>query len=435
MHHLPPRRGGIGRSDSQVSALSTPSCLFSSCPDEGTENRPHISDEDDDGESSMYLSEAVCNRLRDSSYSHNNNTTPVVEKEQFSRSRRRTVAANTSSKNQKQRGTKNISRISSSSSSKRSDGVVRRLISSVTFKDNGYVDYQDTDGDCNSTVSSLGMGFLYESGDEGDLSVAEDRSSRSRQSDTFHFPKSHSSPLTQVDDHQVDEISNLRSQIRMLRQSSMERFQATNFGGSFGTAKKYDSTPCLPPSPREDGDYGLYIPCTKQQEGSERSSSIPSPTSVTAIDATISVSTTSHIRRRSSLPSDLSKILFLESPSTTMGGSSIASNSALKTTLAPKSRITRTDRWSCTACSETLLRDTELVKQSFERILSLRKERHIKDLELTMLQHLLDTDSEDLSVRPSCSALSCSSSTLLSQNNNSPPTIPKRRSEKLSTTA
>ncbi|KAG7348830.1 hypothetical protein IV203_011427 [Nitzschia inconspicua] len=434
MHHLPPRRGGICRSDSQVSALSTPSCLFSSCPDEGTENRPDSTDED--GESSMYASDVVCNRLRDSSHSHNNNNnnTTSLGKERI---RRRTVAANTSSKNQKQRRTKNNSRISSSSSSKRSEAVVRGLISSVSFKDTGYDDDQDTDGDCNSTVSSLGMGFLYESGDEGDFSVAADRSSssRNRQSDTNHIPKNHSS-RPQQEDHQDDEISNLRFQIRMLRRSSMERFQANSLGGNFGTASKYDSTPCLPSSPREEGDCRISTPCTKQQEGSERSSSIPSPTSVTAFDATISVSTTNHIRRRSSLPSDLSKILLLESPSTTMG-SSIASNSALKTTLAPKSRITRTDRWSCTACSETLLRDTELVKQSFERILSLRKERHIKDLELTMLHQLLDTDSEDISVRPSCSALSSSSSTRQSRNNdnNSPPTIPQRRSEKLSTTA
>lgn len=328
---MPPRP--IGRSNSQISALSAPSC----CQDDGQQQQlccdaaaswKRIANEEEEqsllpADASM-SSKLLCAPLQRKESSRK------VPKKSFRTSRW-------------------------SHSSKRSTtAAVQQLLSSVSFSNNAQDDDDEDDDeeetfDCNSTVSSLGMGFLNESN---------------------HEEKDGLLPTEEQD----DDILQLRAQIQLLRRSSMERFEANGWHSS--------SSPKMPRKSVDDGDHSIARSMWPASS---------SPTSVTATAWMDDVSAASppppllspisnHVSktRSTSLPTgDLSKLVvkMMESGDRHADVAAPAEAAADEWPLS----IRRTDRWSCGAtCNQTMLRDTELVKQSFERASSLRNHSNHK---------------------------------------------------------
>jgi hypothetical protein len=435
MHHRPDVRVGISRTNSQVSALSTPSCLVSSFQEERpNSNNHHCQDSDDECSVQVFTSEVVCEQqLKDSPCSSGS-----PPKKPHRKSVARIRCTGTSQRKTRTSGRKSGKKSSLSTAQK---AVTKHLVSSVSFSDDKHQDF-----DCSSTVSSLGMGFLHESSDVEDLQdaiAAVDHPSIT--SNVIDDNLLHPNGCTWEDSEDDDSILRIRSQIKMIRKGSSERFQASGHSSGPKMPRKSDSIPTLPSSPRgterdddnDDDDGGDGDGDLSSTYLNKSAPFAPSPTSVVMNlsnddDDELTPTPPRHVPRRSSLPSDLSTLLESPMMMTEHSASTLASSALLKA-LSPhsnssnksnssRSRIVRTDRWSCTACSETMLRDTELVKQSFERASSLRKEQE-EEHEYTAESSSSTSSSSSLSRHSNF----VSNNNNNSSNNNSPPTMPQRK--------
>jgi hypothetical protein len=358
MHHqrLPNHRG-ISRYDSPVSALSTPSCLITSSVGENENDESHI-----------FSCELICEQLKDS---------PSRNKEIRSRRRARRISrASSKGTRTRQRTsctTKSSSQIQTTARRRSSAqvSVVRRLVSSISFVDGS--DDEKDQGDGVSTVSSLGMSFLNES-DEEDLHH-EDVDAGTQCSDSLYEPEEESS------------IVRIKSQIKMLRRSSMERFQAISNRCSPKMCKA-DRSPSLPSSsrtrqdPLRDLSLRTSLPYDQtlhderfQLTWAKRSSSDPLTTCVLT-DVADDLVTTQQARRPSSLPGNFSKLVESD-PSSSNGTHSAAELGLTSPSNRRRNFTAYPDRWCCSAAS--MIRDSELVRQSFERAAYLRKEQNDED--------------------------------------------------------
>jgi hypothetical protein len=278
----------------------------------------------------------------------------------------------------------------SSDSTNRSDEIVKKLISAISFSTNGEDDVaKEISEDDHSVISSLGMGFLGETDDELEL---EDEQGHD-------------------DDRscQDDSIVRIQRQIKMLQRSSMERFQATptkspslnsdSTKPPSAPSKTVDSIPSLPLScserekfPSEDllWSQDIVVPLTGNTlkpnafAVEERSNQRFLPF-LTAASSDL-VETNQEMRMSQSLPKDLPYLTRrchcvpsipcrhdtdVEDNDTTddvTGCTSIGGGSSAV--------IRRTDRWG-SGGSNSMERDRALVRESFERASSLRREKSL----------------------------------------------------------
>jgi hypothetical protein len=359
MHHLRfPDNHGISRCDSPISALSGNSCLISSL------HPVYPKDE----ESSILSGELLFEHLNDSS---------SRDKETPSRRHSRRALRTGSEGRRPSPSNRSIGKSSfhtRSSSRHRSTAqvsVIRSFLSFISFTDDS--DDEKSQADCFSAVSSLGMTNLNESSDEEDLHGGEDADDAS------------TCCSTKLDQTEESSIVHIKSQILLLRKRSMERFQATTSRCSPKMPCKSDKSPSLPSSlrVRQDSlrDLSLTAPIlsdqTLQEERSmstltKRSYSDPLTTSV-MMNLADNDEIPHHVRRPSSLPCDLSKLMEMD-PYSSNGPKSFSGHGL---TPLSQTNTTRTDRWCCSAAP--MIRDSELARQSFERATLLRKERNDKD--------------------------------------------------------
>jgi hypothetical protein len=174
-------------------------------------------------------------------------------------------------------------------------------------------------------------------------------------------------------------IFRIKSQIKMLRKCSMERFQATARRCSSKMPCKVDTSPSLPSSlsVRRDSlqDFSLATSILDDQTLHDE-----------RFPVTLTYSTPSTNAVLMKLPNDheppkqvhrkLSKLMESD-PSLSNGSYSSAAH--VLTPLSPQRRTfpACTDRWCGSAAS--MIRDSELVRQSFERATSLRKKQNDKE--------------------------------------------------------
>jgi hypothetical protein len=350
-----PINRGVCRCESPVSAVTISSCLISSCRE----------DNEDDA-SSVLSCELLSDQLKEFSSPENKkpsrrgarSISPTGGKER-----------NTRKSNSSTRKDTNQHRTSWRRRSPAPDSVVRRFVSSIFSTDDS--DDDKNHCDCISTVSSLGMSFLIESSDD-ELLHTECVDDASTYFDGMHQAEEESS------------IVRVMSQIKMLRKSSIERFRATAISGTPKMSCKGDTIPTLPASlrARRDSLQDLSLKAsilddqTSEDEHfqstlTERYYSTPSPQSC-LIELPDDHKPHNEDNRSSSLPENVSKLMESD-PSLSKESHSFEEH--VLTLLSPLRRnfSTCTDRWCCSAAS--MIRDSELVRQSFERAKSLRNDQ------------------------------------------------------------
>jgi hypothetical protein len=236
------------------------------------------------------------------------------------------------------------------------DTVVKRFVSSISFTDDS--DDDKNECDCSSAVSSLDMSFPNESSDEEDLSPE----------DGEHADTCCSSEMDPTEED--SSIFRLKSQIKMLRKCSMERFQATAHRCSSKMPCKVDTSPSLPSS--------LSVRRDSLQDFSLATSNLDDQTlheSTPYTNAVLMKSPNDHEPPKPVLRK-LSKQMESD-PSLSNGSSSSAGHVLTPLSTRRRTFPTCTDRWCGSAAS--MIRDTELVRQSFERATSLRKKHNDKE--------------------------------------------------------